>query len=44
MYKRVKAGAVPKPVQLELGSVAWDQAEVTAWQQSLAHGSKVSAV
>jgi prophage regulatory protein len=40
IYKRVKAGTFPKPVQLGLRSVAWDQAEVAAWQQSLARGIK----
>lgn len=44
IYKRVKAGTFPKPVQLGLRSVAWDQAEVAEWQRSLLRGTKTATV
>lgn len=44
IYDWIKAGTFPKPVQLGTRSVAWDQAEIAAWQQSRIRGIKKSAV
>ena len=35
IYKRVREGAFPSPVQLGEGMVAWVEAEVDAWQAKL---------
>lgn len=43
IYKRIKDGTFPKPVQLGLRSVAWDQTEVAMWQQSLPRGVKAAS-
>jgi prophage regulatory protein len=40
IYDWVKAGTFPKPLQIGARAVAWDEAEVVAWQQSLARGFK----
>lgn len=44
IYDWVKAGRFPKPLQIGARAMAWDEAEVAAWQQSLAHGFKTAAV
>ncbi|MDV3469060.1 AlpA family transcriptional regulator [Stenotrophomonas sp. C3(2023)] len=35
VYKRVRDGAFPAPVQLGEGMVAWIEAEVEAWQANI---------
>lgn len=44
IYDWVKAGTFPKPLQIGARAVAWDEAEVAAWQQSLARGFKKEVV
>lgn len=40
IYDRIKAGTFPAPVQLGPRAVAWDAAEISKWQASLATGVK----
>jgi len=35
VYRLVKAGKFPAPVNLGTGAVRWRQSDVIAWQQSL---------
>lgn len=35
IYRLIKAGKFPAPVELGTGSVRWRQSDVIAWQQSL---------
>lgn len=44
IYERMKAGTFPQPYQLGARAVAWDVAEVAAWQQALARGVKESYI
>lgn len=44
IYKRVKAGTFPAPVQLGPRAVAWDQADIADWQASLTTGTKTELV
>jgi prophage regulatory protein len=45
IYARIAKGTFPKPVQLAGGrAVAWDQDEVTEWQNGLERGVKPTLV
>lgn len=44
IYKRVKAGTFPAPVQIGPRAVAWDEAAIADWQASLASGTKTELV
>lgn len=44
IYKRIKAGTFPAPVQLGPRAVAWDQAAIADWQASLTTGTKTELV
>lgn len=44
IYKRMKAGTFPKPVQLGPRAVAWDESEIADWQASLTIGTKTELV
>lgn len=43
IYRRIKAGTFPPPLQIGPRRVAWPEAAVLAWQQSLVVGVKVVA-
>lgn len=44
IYKRMKIGTFPKPVQLGSRAVAWDQAVLADWQAKLETGVKKTLV
>ena len=44
IYKRMKAGTFPKPIQLGPRAVAWDESEIADWQASLTIGTKTELV
>lgn len=44
IYKRIKAGTFPAPLQLGPRAVAWDEAAIAEWQNSLAKGVKTVLV
>lgn len=44
IYKRMAAGAFPKPVQIGARAVAWDQAALADWEASLETGVKKGLV
>lgn len=45
IYARVANGSFPKPIQLAGGrAVAWDQDELTIWQNNLERGVKKAPV
>jgi prophage regulatory protein len=44
IYKRMKAGTFPEPVQLGPRSVAWDETAIANWQASLQSGVKKGLV
>ena len=44
IYLRIKAGTFPKPIQIGARAVAWDEAEIADWQQSLVRGIKTTIV
>lgn len=44
IYLRIKAGTFPKPIQIGARAVAWDEAEIAAWQQALTRGIKKQMV
>ena len=35
IYRLIKSGKFPRPLDIGTGSVRWRQSEVVAWQQSL---------
>jgi prophage regulatory protein len=40
IYERIKAGTFPKPVQIGVRAVAWDEGELAQWQRNLPRGVK----
>jgi prophage regulatory protein len=44
IYKWIKAGTFPEPVQLGLRSVAWDQDKIAEWQANRETGVKKELV
>lgn len=44
IYKRIKAGTFPAPVQLGPRAVAWDENAIAEWQASLTTGTKTELV
>ena len=44
VYKRMKAGTFPEPIQLGPRAVAWDEEAIAAWQASLQSGVKKQLV
>jgi prophage regulatory protein len=44
IYKRIKAGTFPQPVQLGPRAVAWDESAIATWQASLETGVKKELV
>ena len=44
IYKRIKAGTFPAPVQLGPRAVAWDEEAIADWQASLPTGTKTELV
>lgn len=44
IYKRIKAGTFPEPVQIGPRAVAWDETALANWQASLETGVKKAAV
>jgi len=44
IYKRIKAGTFPEPVQIGPRAVAWDETALAKWQASLETGVKKGAV
>jgi prophage regulatory protein len=44
IYKRIKAGTFPAPVQLGARAVAWDEQLIADWQASLETGVKKALV
>lgn len=44
IYKRIKAGTFPEPVQLGPRAVAWDEEKIAEWQASLKTGVKKELV
>lgn len=44
IYKRIKAGTFPKPIQLGPRAVAWDASAIADWQASLTIGTKTELV
>lgn len=44
IYKRIKAGTFPEPVQIGPRAVAWDETTLANWQASLETGVKKGAV
>lgn len=43
LYRRIKAGTFPEPVQVGPRRVAWRERDVVAWQDSLRVGVKAIA-
>ena len=44
IYKRMKAGTFPAPIQIGARAVAWSEADIVAWQASLPTGTKTELV
>jgi prophage regulatory protein len=44
VYKRMKAGTFPEPVQLGPRAVAWDEEAIAIWQAGLKTGVKKELV
>lgn len=44
IYKRMKAGTFPVPVQIGPRAVAWDEEALAVWQASLETGVKKALV
>lgn len=44
IYKRIKAGTFPAPVQLGPRAVAWDEEAIANWQAALSTGTKTELV
>lgn len=42
IYKHIKAGTFPAPVQLGSRSVAWDEETLASWQAGLKTGVKTA--
>lgn len=43
IYRRIKAGIFPQPLQIGPRRVAWREADLIEWQKSLVVGVKVVA-
>ena len=42
IYEKIKTGAFPEPVQIGARMVAWDEADIAAWQNQLQTGVRKS--